>query len=55
MSCITVLGLLIGASTLDEKGKGLFIGTAISTGFCSGSWTEGEGADTVESTENSVH
>lgn len=55
MSCITVLGLLIGASTLDEKGRGLVIATEISTDFCGGNWTEGEGADIVQSTENSIH
>lgn len=54
MSCITVLGLLIGARTL-EKGRGLFIATGISTGFCGGNWTEGEGADIVQSTENRTY
>lgn len=54
VSCITVLGLLIGASTLDEKGRGLFIAIGISTGFCGGNWTEGEGADIVVNREQQI-
>lgn len=54
VSCITVLGLLIGASTLDEKGRGLVIATGISTGFCGGNWTEGEGADFVVNREQQI-
>lgn len=46
VSCGTVVGLLIGANILEGKGKGLFIATGTSMGFCCGSWTVGEGADT---------
>lgn len=46
MSCGTVVGLPIGALTLDEKGKGLFIATGTSMGFWCGSWMLGDGADT---------
>lgn len=44
----------MGASTLDEKGRGLFTATGISTGFCSGKWTEGEGADIVVKREQKI-
>lgn len=48
MSCITVLGLLIGARTPDEKDKALLMATGISAGFCGCSWAEGDKAETVQ-------
>ena len=52
MSCGTAVGLPIGANILEGKGKGLFIATGTSMGFCCGSWTVGDGADTSAQTNN---
>lgn len=46
VSCGRLVGLPIGANKLEGKGKGLFITTGTSIGFCCCSWTLGDGADT---------
>lgn len=46
VSCDTVLGLPKGAIIFEGKGKGLFIGTETSMGFCCCIWRVGDGAET---------
>lgn len=46
VSCDTVLGLPKGDIIFEGNGKGLFIGTETSMGFCCGIWRVGDGAET---------
>ena len=46
MSCVPAVGRPICANILEGKGKGLFMETGTCMGFCCGSLTLGDGADT---------